>query len=127
METNGPFTLIEDRGVTNVVFGPDTRQIIETNVVDVNTRLLEIVDQLPAPRLVLDMTKTDFFGSSFVEVLFRIWKKVSGKPETQLALVGLQKYCREVIVATRLDTFWQIYDTRQTACDAFNSATKSGK
>ena len=126
MEMCGPLTEIQDRDVTIVVFGTDQKQIVETNVTDLGKKLSEIADKLTKPQLVLDLANTEFFGSSFIEVLFRVWKRLSGKPGSKLAIVGLQPYCREVIAATRLDTFWQIYDTRQAACEAFNSGSKSG-
>ncbi len=120
MQTQGLLTEIRDGNVVIVVFGTPLQQIEEVNVTEVGQKLVEITDRLTQPLLVLDMTATEFFGSSFIEVLFRVWKQLSLNPAAQLAIVGLQPYCREVLKVTHLDTLWQIFDTQEEASKALN-------
>ena len=50
------------------------------------------------------------FGSSFIEVLFRLWSRLNGR-QGKFALCGLSEYCHEVIDVTKLDQLWTICDT----------------
>ena len=109
-----------------VVFGSPLKQIDELNVLEIGQKLVEITDTLTQPLLVLDMNATEFFGSSFIEVLFRVWKKLSAKPAAQLGIAGLQPYCREVLKVTHLDSLWQIYDTHEAASEALNKGLAAG-
>jgi anti-sigma B factor antagonist len=121
MHTGGPLSEIRDRDVLIVKFADEIKQIDEINVAEIGKKLLDITENLTRPLLVIDMTSIEFFGSSFIEVLFRVWKRLSTKPEPHLAISGLQSYCREVLKVTHLDSLWQIFDTYQAASDAFNA------
>ena len=121
MGSIGSLTELRDQNVEIVVLGPALKQIDEMNVVNLGQQLVEIADRLPQPLLILDMSETEFFGSSFIEVLFRVWKKLSVKPMAHLGIAGLQPYCREVIAVTHLDTLWQIFDTHAAGSEAFNN------
>jgi anti-anti-sigma regulatory factor len=72
------------------------------------------------------MSSTEFFGSSFIEVLFRVWKRLTSNPGAHLGICAMQPYCREVLHVTHLDTLWQIYDTYQAASDEFNKTIYAG-
>ena len=126
MQTGGPITEIHDGNVTVLVFGLELTQIDETNVSEVGGRLAAIADTLADPLLILDMSTVEFFGSSFIDALFRVWKKMTTKPNAHLGIAGLQPYCRDVLKVTRLDTLWQIFDSRETALQNFHSVAASG-
>jgi anti-sigma B factor antagonist len=125
METTGitgTLTELREGNVTIVVFGDDLKHLDESNVLEVGQRLLQVTDSLPHPLLVLDMRSTEFFGSSFIESLFRVWKKLNTKPGARFGIAGLQPYCREVLEVTHLDKLWPLFETKEAACAAFANA-----
>lgn len=122
MDSSESLTEIREGNVTIVVFGSELRQLDELNVGDIGRKLVAIAESVPHPCLVLDMSTTEFFGSSFIEALFRAWKKLNVKPSAKFAIAGLQPYCREVLEVTHLDKLWNLFDTRAAAVAAFSQA-----
>ena len=110
-----PEVLLQD-GVTVVVFGRDFERITEDRIPAAKTLLDSIPPQ--QPRVVVDLSQTTFFGSSFIEVLFRAWNRIHAKPGGRFALCGLSPYCTEVLQITNLDQIWKLYPTRDTAVQA---------
>ncbi len=64
--------------------------------------------------LLVDLSHTKFFGSSFIEVLFRVWNRVN-QAGGKFAICGLNSYCREVLQITHLDTVWKTFANRLEA------------
>jgi anti-sigma B factor antagonist len=108
-------------GVTVIAFGTDFSSIDEQRLDAVRPELLRITEQGTLPTaVVVDLSHTKFFGSSFIEVLFRIWKRVSGAGG-KFALAGLSGYCLEILTVTHLDTLWKNHPTRAAAIAAVKS------
>ena len=121
MQTNGPLSEYRNGKVTIVVFGDELKHLDEVNVVEIGKKLLQIAETLPHPLLVLDLQATEYFGSSFIESLFRVWKKLNVNPAAKFGLAGLQPDCREVLEVTHLDRLWPLFDTREAAIEALNN------
>lgn len=109
-------------GVTVVALGPGF-QSLDEQVLDSGLRdsLLEIADEAHPPLVVLDVSHTTFFGSSFIEIVFRMWNRLRGQPGGNLALCSVTPYCREVLQVAHLDTLWRMYPTRAEAVAALSS------
>lgn len=122
MSMQGPLNVVTCGDVTVVVFGPQHRQLDEVGLEEISRQLVDIAQSASPPRLVIDMAVTEFFGSSFIEVLFRVWKKLNTQPNAKFAISGLQPYCREVLEITHLDRLWPMYATREEALAAFAAA-----
>lgn len=120
MNTNSSVVESRDGEVTIVSLGADLKRIDESNVRELAAQLSEIVQKTSPKLIVLDLSPTDFFGSSFIEILFRLWKTLRKEPSSRFALCGLQPYCREVLTITRLDSLWEIYDSATAAAKALN-------
>jgi anti-anti-sigma factor len=103
-------------GVTCVTFGPDFRNMTE-DVLPIATDALLSAATAPTPKLVIDLGNTDFFGSSFIEILFRVWKRLKQR-DGKFALYNLTPYCAEVIKITHLDTLWPVRATQSDAISA---------
>ena len=108
--------------LTIVMFDSDVKQIDELNISEIGKFLIQIAENVPHPLLVLDMSGIEFFGSSFIEILFRVWKRLTLKAGAHLGIAAIQPYCREVLKVTHLDSLWQIYDTQQAASDDLNES-----
>lgn len=105
-------------GVTVISFGKDYAAIDEQKLDAIRAQLLAVTEQGTLPKaVVVDLSHTTFFGSSFIEVLFRIWKRVNGAGG-KFALAGLTGYCLEILTVTHLDTLWKNYPTRAAAIAA---------
>lgn len=115
MSTSGPLSVVKEGDVTVVVFGPGQRHLDEVGLEAIQNRLLEIAGEASPPQVVLDMATTEFFGSSFIEILFKVWKSLNTRPNAKFAISGLQEYCREVLEITHLDKLWPLYATRSEA------------
>ncbi len=115
VELQGPVTVcVLDKAYDSL----DTAQVDEFNL-----RLCEAVDQADHPLFVIDLSHTSFIGSSFLEVLFRVWKRLQQR-NGRMVLCGLSDFCREVLHTTRLDTLWNSFDMRQDAVEALLAAAK---
>lgn len=120
-----PYTLdisVED-GVTVVGLGPAFVNLDELKLDEIRDQLLDIPQTVDPPLLVLDLSNTKFFGSSFIEVLFRIWNRLSARPGGQFVIAGLTPYCAEVLAITHLDKLWRTFPTRADAVQALKPST----
>ncbi|GAB4149411.1 MAG: hypothetical protein Tsb009_23720 [Planctomycetaceae bacterium] len=107
-------------GTTVITFGPDLKILNEALLAEIQKPLLTLVDEANPPRVVLDLSNTEFFGSSFLETLIQAHTCLEGKPNGKFAICGLCKYCEEVITITHLDQVWDIYPHLDDALAAMN-------
>ncbi len=103
--------------VTVITFGPQFETLDEFTLDQVRDFVLEAAKAADPPRIVIDLSHTKFFGSSFIEVLFRVWNRVNGAGG-KFALAGLTSYCREVLEVTHLDKLWPLLPTEAEAVKA---------
>jgi len=80
----------------------------------IESLLITKVATAEPPRVVIDMSHTEYIGSRFIEVLFRTWKQIRER-QGQMALCGLSPFCKDVLTAARLDKIWPIHATRAEA------------
>lgn len=91
---------------------------LDTERIERLTRMLrEQAEGADPPRLLLDLSRTRFIGSSFLEAVMLAWKQVRARSGI-LALCGLTPLCREVFEAAQLDSIWTLYPTRAEAVEA---------
>ena len=105
----------KEDGVTVVTLGPEFESIDETLMDDLREFLLDVSASAAPPRFLLDLSHTQFFGSSFIELLFRIWNRMNSQEGGRFAICGLTSYCREVLEITHLDQLWSICPTKEEA------------
>ncbi|MBM3968299.1 MAG: STAS domain-containing protein [Planctomycetes bacterium] len=91
--------------VTVILFGPQFESLDEFALDQVRDFVLDAAKAADPPNVVIDLSHTKFFGSSFIEVLFRVWNRVNSAGG-KFALAGLTSYCREVLEITHLDKLW---------------------
>lgn len=82
--------------------------------------LLSEAQAAQPPLVVLDLSKTAYMGSAFIEVMFRVWKRVCERGG-RLVLCGLQPFCAEVMAAAQLDTVWESFATLEEAIAALKA------
>jgi anti-anti-sigma factor len=102
-------------GPTVVVHvGTSYNSLNEGSVERVERFLLSASDLPDAKYLVVDLSGTKYFGSRFIEALFRAHNRMKRKGG-RFALSGLQPYPEEVIRISRLDTIWPLFKTPEDA------------
>jgi len=104
----------QEQGVTVVVPGPSYDGLRYRELEEFGEALLSEASQASPPRFVIDMSGTDFIGSSFIELLVRAWKRIKNRNGT-MALCAVHPFCREILRLARLDSIWPIYETRSDA------------
>lgn len=109
-----PLISVQD-GVTVVALaGPEFEILNERTLDQLKDSLLEIAQNAEPPLLVLDLADTQFFGSSFIEILFRVANRLKNR-NGKFAICNLTEYCHEVIQITHLDSLWPVVDSREEA------------
>jgi anti-anti-sigma factor len=114
-------TLTTQDEVTVVNFGQSVKSISESVIPVVTDPMLAAGDAEP-PLVVLDLQHVEFFSSSFIELMFRLWKRLKSR-DGRLAICNLHPYCREVIEITNLDSLWTICSTRDEAVATLKAGT----
>src|SRR5262245_10464530 len=102
-------------GPTVVVhLGTSYNSLNESSVEGVERFLLSAADLPDARYLVVDLSGTQYFGSRFIEALFRAHNRMKRRGG-RFALSGLQPYPEEVIRISKLDTIWPLFKTPEEA------------
>ena len=102
-----PQVAVQD-GVTVVsLVGPEYENLDERLLDGIRTAVLDIAQAANPPLLVLDLSHTKFFGSAFIEILFRVANRMKNR-SGKFAISGLTEYCAEVIHITHLDSLWPV-------------------
>lgn len=108
--------IIEKHGdVTALILGKEFENLDEQNLDMIRKSLMDEAFAASPARVVIDLSNTKFFGSSFIEVLFRIWNRINAVEGGRFGIAGLSPYCREVLEVTHLDKLWSLYPDLKTA------------
>ena len=105
-------------GVQVLTIGSEKFSIDEENLEEISQKLLDQVVSLP-PKVIIDMRHVNFFGSSFIETLFRVWNRIK-EANGQFGIANLEEYCREILKITNLDSVWTIYSDLDSAVKALS-------
>ena len=116
-----PKEVLQIDGVTVIALGNDYENLDDAVLDDLRKFILEAVADADPPLVVLDLSHTKFFGSAFIEVLFRAWNRIEKQGGGEFCLSGLTQYCAEVIDVTHLNRLWAIYKTREEAVQALKA------
>lgn len=111
-------SIVREDGVTVVSLGPEYENLNDTELDELKGALLNAATQAEPPVVVLDLSNLKFFGSAFIEALFRAWNQLNARPGGRMSLCGLSDYSREVVEITHLDQLWNVFETREEAVRA---------
>jgi anti-sigma B factor antagonist len=114
--------VVLEGSVTVIALGP-AYKVVDEHVLDtgLGESLIELADDADPPLVVLDLSNTQFFGSSFIEVLFRLWTRLQSRGGGRFAICGLTPHCLDVLKITHLDTLWRLTATREEAVRALGA------
>lgn len=111
-------TIEKRENVTCILLGEGFENLDEQILESIRGLMLETAAEADPPRVVVDLPYTKFFGSSFIEVLFRVWNRINGLPGGRFSISGLTPYCQEVLEVTHLDKLWELHDNLDDAVAA---------
>ena len=112
-----PDVTVQDGVTIASLVGPEYENLDERLLEGIRKALLDIAQAVTPPLLVLDLSHTKFFGSAFIEILFRVANRVKNRGG-KFALCGLTEYCSEVIHITHLDSLWPVLSDCPSAVKA---------
>lgn len=125
--SNSSNSVTRQDGVTIIALGPEYENLDDAILEELRKVILDGVANADPPLVVLDLSHTKFFGSAFIEILFRAWNRIEKQEGGEFCLSGLTPYCAEVIDVTHLNRLWSIYDTREEAVAALKAKSQKGK
>jgi anti-anti-sigma factor len=82
--------------------------------------LLSTAESVEPPLVAVDLSRTRYMGSGFIEAIFRAWKR-SRERQGRLVLCGLQPFCAEVLRTTRLDSLIECFPGIEDAVAALTA------
>jgi anti-anti-sigma factor len=115
MTTSRSPNISKQYGITIISLGSEYENLDEPGLEDLKEKVLDVARNADPPLVILDLSHTKFFGSAFIEVLFRTWNRLKGRDSGRFCISGLTPYCKEVIEVTHLDELWKIFDTLDEA------------
>ncbi len=71
--------------------------------------------------VVIDMAMTEYCGSATLAFFLKLWMRVRER-HGRLALCNVSPVVRDVLAATRMDTIWPVFPTRDEALAAVHQA-----
>ena len=111
-----------DSGVTFVKLGREYGNLDETSLDEVRQFLFRVLEESGTSMVAIDFSQTRYFGSAFLGVLFRVWKRVTRTQTGKFAFCGMTPESHSIVHTARLDTLWKLYDTRADVIREFTAA-----
>ena len=112
---------MEQEGVTLIITPLHSLGSLADSEIQIElSEALDMVDGEGARNVVIDFSSMEYFGSSVLESLLRLWKSVERSGGT-MALANVSEIGREVLQISRLDKIWSIHATREEAISAVTS------
>lgn len=106
--------VLQDRTITVVEMDREYSSLAESHLLDARRLMLDAAASCEPPTLVVDLSQTRYFGSAFMEVLFRAWHRVKNRGGRML-LCGLDANGQEALRVCQLDNLWPNFSTRSEA------------
>jgi len=103
--------------VTVIHFGVEYGSCSWAKLEQTEESVLRLAENADPPRLLIDLTNTDYFGSAFLNVLVGCYQRVKRR-RGRFSLCGVQPDLMRELEVTRLTELWPVYATRQQALEA---------
>jgi anti-sigma B factor antagonist len=116
-ESHDAFSIERHGEITIIDAAPSLEQLDPSLIDGAAALLLEPLRHQEAPMLIVDLSRVDFFGSTFLGLLIRCWKLALVRGG-MMALSGVSPRARELLRQTSLDVVWPIYADRREAMES---------
>jgi anti-anti-sigma factor len=119
-QTGDAFT-IERHGEVSVVCPSLILEHLDSALVtDAAALMLEPLLRNESPQVVIDLGQLPSFGTPFLAMLIRCWKRISECGGT-MVISNVSTDVRQLLKITKFDTLWPIYEDRSEAVNALIS------
>jgi anti-sigma B factor antagonist len=112
--------IINHAGVTIAEADSDYDSLAVGQLEELSTLLLDAAREADPPIILLDLSETQYIGSSFLGVVMRAWKRLRDR-HGRLAVCNVNDVCGDVLRASKLDTIWEVFADRATALEELES------
>ena len=103
---------------------PSYSALQEEHLAETIRSLLQTADELENPKLIMDFSSTEYFGTAFFEVLSRVSQRLT-KRGGGMAICGLRPLLLDLFQKARMDAVWPICNTRSEAAAELKGAGKN--
>ena len=83
-------------------------------ITDSAKEVLELLSNGQVKNLVMDFSRTDYYGSTALGFFLKLWKRVKSR-SGKMAFCNVSEHEMEVLILTHLNTLWPVCKTRQDA------------
>ncbi|MBC8288961.1 MAG: STAS domain-containing protein [Planctomycetes bacterium] len=117
--THSDIEVLEQDGVMIAVLGIEYDNLNEDQLSAASDLLLTLAKSNEPARLLLDLSRTRFFGSGMLGVIFRVWNRVSTRGGS-LAMCCAHGVVADVLKVTNVERLWNLYETQEDALKGLN-------
>ncbi len=116
--TTGGIFQIKRQGDTLIVVPVVDLSELDYQRINAGARaILAALDGTNIKNVVLDLSRTDYYGSTALGFFLNLWKKVRSW-KGRMAFCNVSEYEREILRVTELDNLWPICSSRSEALAA---------
>ena len=115
-----PLEILRVGDITVVAPGPAYEHIYE-NMLGAFEGLIQVAEEVEPPLLLVDLANTRHVGSAFLGFLLRLSGRVTERTSGRFGVCCATPFCHTVIKTTRMDTIWELFDTRDEAVASLSS------
>ena len=106
--------------VTVAMLGKEYDNLEPASLESASEHLLDIAQKIYPPLLVIDMSRTSFFGSSFLGTLFRVWRRLATRGG-KMSSCCAKEVVGEVLSVTQVEKLWSVHSDQESAITAVKS------
>jgi anti-anti-sigma factor len=117
--TGPPAGLFEiEREGDTVVVTPQAnlRELAYPQIEEGACEVLDLLESGGARNVIIDLHRTDYYGSSALEFFIRLWKRIRGR-DGQLVFCRVSSRELEVLKLMNLDRLWPVCRSRREALE----------
>jgi anti-sigma B factor antagonist len=112
---------IERCGETIIVVPTvDLREFDFQRIEDGAGQILHLLNGTGVKNIVLDFSKTDYYGSTALGFFVKLWKKVR-QQNGRMSFCNISEHETEILRITHLDHLWPVFSERHDAVEAVKS------
>ena len=120
MPSDASLHISKHDGVTVVALSREYENLDEDNLSELTDTLLAVAQNAEPPLVVLDLSSTTFFGTSFLGTLIRVCNRLRAREGGRLAVCELTPHCAKVLRVTHLDGLWDVFGSQEEALSALS-------
>ena len=106
------FTIDQQGDSLIVAAASDVRTLAEDEMLEEWDQLLSRLNQYDTTHAIIDLTELDYFGSIMLDLMVRLWKRVSAGGG-KLAICNVSKVGEEILKTAKFDSMWPIVSSRE--------------